>query len=570
MKTAPEIPSDSLTELRHENTLLLYQTATLSQAISSLEQEQDRLGQTISSLEQEQDRLGHENQQLTQEKDRLGHENQQLEQEKDQLGQKNQQLAQDNELLGFRLAQLERMLFGSKRERFIPQEHPAQLSLDFDVAEAVIDAQIQEDKQRISYERKKVRKPHPGRGILPSHLDVNEIIIAPKEDVSDMVCIGREVTDELGYTPARLFINRYIRYKYMSKEDDQFTQRQVIADLERPMPKCIASPELIANILVDKYVYHIPIYRQLQKFTHVGIHINASTADSWLALVAPHVRPIYPVLKTYVLSSGYLQADESPIKVQDSNKPGATHQGYMWVYRDPLKQAVFFDYHKGRGQEAPQKYLTQYKGYLQTDAYGAYDQFGKNPDIIQLGCWAHARRYFEKALDNDRQRASTVLQMIQLLYIHERHARENLFTPQERHAHRLEKSLPILNQIGTYISQHRMSVLPKSPIAKAFEYCTAIWDRLMNYLKDGNLEIDNNGIENAIRPLALGRKNYLFAGSHDAAQNIAMYYSLFETCKMHSINPYKWITYIINHINQTKTSQLKNLLPQFIDKNLLD
>jgi hypothetical protein len=242
----------------------------------------------------------------------------------------------------------------------------------------------------------------------------------------------------------------------------------------------------------------------------------------------------------------------------------------MWGYHAPLLHSIFFDYNKGRGEKAPQKYLTDFKGYLQTDGYAVYDQFEQqNPDIIHLSCWAHARRYFDKALSNDKERASVVLLLIQELYAVERKARENALSPQKRHELRLEESLPILNKIGKYLADNRNNLLPKSPIGQAFMYCLNRWDNLMNYLKDGNLEIDNNLIENSIRPIALGRKNYLFAGSHEAAQNIALFYSFFGTCKKNNINPHKWLAYVIRKILDTKTSELKNLLPQFIDKNLL-
>ena len=471
--------------------------------------------------------------------------------------------------LKFQIAQLKRMLFGSKRERFESNTHPDQLTLPFDIEDAKIECAIAIDKQQVSYERNKTSKPHPGREVLPSHLPVVEIVLEPSEDVSEMTFIGNEITEELEYTPAKLYVNRYVRPKYISKEDETGAQKQVIAELDRPMPKCIAGPNLLSNIVVDKYVYHLPIYRQLQRFIQDGVHIKSSTIDSWLSLVARHIRPLYAVHKAYILEAKYLQVDESPIKVLDRDKPGATHQGYMWVYHAVMQKAVFFDYNKGRGQNAPQKNLSGFAGYLQTDGYAVYEQFGRMADIVHLSCWAHARRYFDKALDNDNALASTAMHLIQKLYDIERTAREQELTAEQRKELRLKKSLPILNEIGKHIADNRNKVLPRSPIGKAFDYCIHRWDNLMNYLKDGNLEIDSNLIENSIRPLALGRKNYLFAGSHNAAENIAMYYSFFATCKKHDIHPQKWLAYVIRNINDTKPSKLKYLLPQFIDKNLV-
>jgi transposase len=530
--------------------------------LKKLEKENIFLGKTLAEKENEVEILTDINHTLEVKADAL-------EVKADALEVKAEKLEITVEDLKFQLAQLKRMLFGTKRERFESNDHPEQLKLEFDIEENELKEAIVAEKEKISYERNKAKKSHPGREALPSHLPVVEITLEPSEDVSQMTCIGNEITDELEYTPAKLYINRYIRPKYITKENEAGNQKQVIAELDRPMPKCIAGPDLLANIVTSKYVYHLPIYRQLQRFMQEGVHVKSSTMDSWLSLVAKHVRPLFAVHKAYILRANYLQVDESPIKVLDRDKPGATHQGYMWVYHSVMQKSVFFDYNKGRGQTAPLKNLSEFSGFLQTDGYAVYDQFGKKENITHLSCWAHARRYFDKAKDNDLTRTSFILNLIQKLYAIERFIREQESTPDKRKEIRLTESLPILNEIGKYIADNRNKVLPRSPIGKAFEYCTHRWDNLQNFLLDGNLEIDSNLIENAIRPLALGRKNYLFAGSHDAAENIAMYYSFFATCKKHEINPEKWFAFIIRNINDTKTSELKNLLPQFIDKSQL-
>jgi len=478
-------------------------------------------------------------------------------------------LTEEIEVLKFQLAQLKRMVYGSKSERFESNEHPDQLTIPFEFDDDKTVAIIEADKQQITYERSKPAKPHPGRLQLPSHLPVVEHIHEPKEDVSGMTYIGNEITDRLEYIPAKYYIDRDIRKVYITKEDETGAQKQVISPLDHPIPKCIAGPGLLSQIMVDKFVYHMPLHRQIQRFKQEEVHIPASTVDSWFSLTSNHVRPLYAVHKAYILENPYLQVDESPIKVQDRDKPGATHQGYMWVYHAPMQNAVFFDYHKGRGLDAPLKNLSTFKGYLQTDGYAVYEHFARNEGVTHLGCMAHARRMFEKALENDKLIASTVLLWIQDLYKIERIAREEGLSVHKRHELRLELALPVLNELSKYIADNRHNVLPKSPIGKAFYYCILRWDSLMNYLKDGNLEIDNNLIENSIRGLALGRKNYLFAGSHHGAENIAMFYSFFCTCKKHDINPQKWLEYVIRNINDTKKSQLKYLLPQFINKALL-
>ena len=495
--------------------------------------------------------------------------------EKDAIISKNGsdllKLSAELEAEKFKYAQLQRMIFGSKRERFVSSSFPEQLKLDFEPKAMEIEQAVKAEREaiRIAYERKKVKKAHPGRMALPSHLPVVETIIEPVEDTTGMVCIGQEITDELDYTPAELHINRTIRPKYITKENELGNQKQVIAELNRPINKCIASAALLSMIFTDKFIFHLPYYRIQQRIGQMGASIPTSTFESWVKLGAQHIKPLFAVHRMYVFSEIYQQIDESPIKVQDKDKPGTLHQGYMWVRYVPLSKGVLFEYYKGRSPNEPLRDLAKFKGYVQTDGYVGYTHLSEKSGITHLSCWAHARRYFDKALSNDKDRASIVLKQIQILYAIEALAREANMTNEQRHELRLEKSLPIINEIGSYINKEKNKVLPKSPIGVAFDYCANRWISLQNYLKDGMLEIDSNLIENSIRPLALGRKNYLFAGNHEAAENIAMFYSFFGTCKKNEIDPLKWLTYVINNINDTKDSQLKDLLPQFIDKTLL-
>ena len=481
-------------------------------------------------------------------------------------------LTADLEAVKFQNEQFQRMIFGAKRERFVPTVDFYQLSLEFEPKAVEIEETVKKEREliRVEYERKKPKKKHHGRLALPSHLPVKETVIEPSEDTTGMICIGKDVTDELDYTPAKLHINRTIRPKYITKEDENCTQKQVIAELNRPIPKCIASASLLSMIFTDKFIFHLPLYRIRQRIIRMGVPLPSSTLESWVRLGAQLLKPLYAIHRLHVFSEVYQMIDESPIKVQDRDKPGACHQGYMWVRYAPLSKSVLFEYYKTRSSKKPINDLYTFKGYIQTDGYSGYTYLTLLQGITHLSCWAHARRYFEKALKNDQMRASKIMKLIQLLYAIEALARESEISYEERHALRLDKSLPIINEIGQYINQEKNKVLPKSPIGKAFEYCSNRWISLQNYLKNGMLEIDSNMVENSIRPLALGRKNYLFAGSHDAAEDIAMFYSFFTTCKKNNIDSQKWINYVIQNINDTKTSKLKYLLPQFIDKNLFE
>jgi len=478
-------------------------------------------------------------------------------------------LTTDLEASRFQNDQLRRMIFGSKRERFESMIDSHQLALEFEPKAAEIEEAVKAEREliQVAYERQKPKKEHPGRMALPSHLPVVETIIEPSEDTTDMVCIGREITEELDYTPAKLHINRIIRPKYITKEDERGNQKQVIAELNRPIPKCIASAALLTMIFINKYIYHLPLYRTLNQIRQMGVSLPSSTLESWVKLGAQLLQPLYAIHRLHVFREIYQMIDESPIKVQDRDKLGACHQGYLWVRYAPLSKSALFEYYKSRSTKGPIDDLSTFSGYIQTDGYSGYTYLASLHGITHLSCWAHARRYFDKALENDHERSSHVMKLIQLLYAIESLARESEMSHQERHVLRLDKSLPIINEIGQYIQQERNKVTPKSPIGKAFEYCANRWISLQNYLTNGMLEIDSNLVENSIRPLALGRKNYLFAGSHDAAKDIAMFYSFLATCTKNNIDPHNWLTYVIQNINDTKTSQLKNLLPQFIDKN---
>lgn len=313
--------------------------------------------------------------------------------------------------LQFELAQLRRMIFGSKSERFIASQNQEQLTIPFDIDQDQLAEVIALETQQITYEREKTNnQKHLGRLDLPSHLPVNEIILQPLEDVSQMKFIGNEITDELEYIPGKLVINRYIRGKYITKEDQNQQQEVKIASLDfRPINKCIAGNNLLTQIVVDKYIDHLPIYRQLQRFSREGVTIASSTIESWQSLLAQLLRPLYQVHKHYTINNGYLQVDESPIKVQDKDKIGATHNGFMWVYRAPIPNLVYFEYQKGRAMEFPQNALKEFSGYLRTDGYAGYNQIGQRVNVTPLGCWAHARRKFEKALDYNHQQASFVI-----------------------------------------------------------------------------------------------------------------------------------------------------------------
>ncbi len=458
--------------------------------------------------------------------------------------------------LKFRLSELNRLIFGAKSERFIPVD-PQQINI-FELPEE--EKQIKQ--QQITYTRSKAEdKKQAIRLELPAHLPRRTEVIEPENLPENAKKIGESITEVLEYEPATLYVRSIVRPKYIVSSDDEHTQI-TIADLPSlPIPKGNAGASLLAYILVSKFVDHLPFYRQVQMFKRQNVTIAESTVNGWFNATCKLLVPLYEVLKQVLLSANYLQADETPISVLTQDKPRATHKGYHWVYYDPVDKLVMFDYRKTRGREGPNDILKFFAGHLQTDGYGVYTNLDIKSNIILLACMTHARRKFEHAKDNDYDRASYALKYIQSLYEIEREAQDKEMNFEQIKELRQEKAVPILKEMESWLKEEIYQVLPQSAIGKAMSYTLSLWERLKRYTEDGRFQIDNNLIENSIRPVALGRKNYLFAGSHEAAQQAAMLYSLLATCKINNIEPFAWLKHVLTVIPDYPANRLHELLP---------
>jgi transposase len=460
-----------------------------------------------------------------------------------------------------RVAQLERMLFGRKSERFVDDNQASQPTLFSDM-EAPSVAVEEPVKEQITYERTKskgAKKPHPGRNELPESLPREEVIIEPQEDVSDMVCIGRDITEELEYEPARLYVKRYVRPRYARPNGEGVVQAKLPA---RPIEKGIAGPHLLAQIITDKYVDHLPLYRQAKRYERAGMRIPDATLGDWLSKSMQLIDVIYQRIREKVLKSGYLMGDETTIRVLQSEKKGSTHLGYYWVYLDPVARLPLFIYQKGRAAAYPAEDLRAFKGYLQTDGYEGYEKLATlHLHIVLLACWAHARRKFEEALSVERDKASAVMRLIQELYAIERYCREQKMTAEQRLQQRQAQAVPVLEKIKEQLEHLVLTLTPKNPLAQAAAYTLKRWSKLTIYTQNGQLEIDNNLVENSIRPVAVGRKNYLFAGSHESAQRAAVAYTILAACKSAGINPTTYLADVLRQLPTRKANDLDDLLP---------
>ena len=497
--------------------------------------------------------LSEENETLSKEKERLNTQYTSLHSQNNDLQKENFELKEENQWL-------KRQIFGSKRERYVAAD-TGQLQIWEDIGQGDHDEQQESGEEQETDEKvvKKRQKKRPSRAVLPGHLKRQEEIIEPSGDVSGGKKIGEEVTEILEYEPGSLYVKRFVRPKYALGED----KGVCIGELpSMPVPKGNVGPGLLAHLTVSKYGDHLPFYRQHQILERLGISIAESTINDWFAAGCQLLEPLYEVLRGQVQRSDYLMGDETPIPVLDSRKKGATHQGYHWVYYSPLDKLVCFDYREGRARDGPAQFLKGFQGYLQTDGYQAYDQFDKDPNIRLLGCMAHARRKFEHAQTNDRKRADYALQQIQKLYKIERRAKEEGLSYEARKELRKQEAMPILEQMGQWLQKQQNQVLPKSAIGKAITYSSGLWNRLMRYTEDGRFEIDNNLVENSIRPVALGRKNYLFAGSHKGAYRAAIIYSFLGTCKQNGVDPFRWLRNVFTRLPDQPVTRLEELLPQ--------
>lgn len=475
-----------------------------------------------------------------------------LVQTQQELAAENLLLRQEITFLKEELAQLKRLIFGSKKERFIPA-HSDQQSL-FDLQQT----QVAPETETVTYEREKpVHKGQAKRLLLPAHLPRKEETIYPEGiDVDNCTKIGEKVTEVLEYTPGKFYVQKTVRPVY--KQNNEIVVAQLPTQV---IPSGNAGASVLAYLMVSKFMDHLPFYRQVQIFKREGMVIPESTITGWYRKTSELLMPLYEVMLDHIKSVDYIQADESPIPVLSVDKPGSTHKGYQWVFLLPKAKMVIFKYDQSRGQCVPEEILEDFSGCLQTDGYAGYNQQGKRSEITHIACMAHVRRKFDEAKENNLALASHALEQIQLLYRIEREASEALLSADQVATLRQQKAIPILNDLKTWLDEQYPKALPKSAIGKAIAYSLKFWPQLTAYTQNGDWQIDNNAVENKIRPLALGRKNYLFAGSHQAAQQAAMMYSLLGTCKINGIEPLEWFTDTLRKLPDTKISQLHQLLP---------
>lgn len=479
------------------------------------------------------------------------------------------------------LAKYAQMLFGQKTERVRLPEKPEELTgslfeqemdpqeqarLDKEAAKATAE---QEKAVHVAAHERKVRKP-----IDTSRLEVKEEHLYPElENKEDYTEMAPEVTDSLVLVPKRMYIRRIIRHKFVlrSRLQMEHPERQAfrIAALPAsPLHKCMADASLLADIIISKYHYHLPFYRVIGSYKELGVSISPSTINDWFKAVVGKLKPIYDLLRAHVLACDYVQVDESTLPVIDNEKHRAV-KGYVWSVVNVMRGDRFFFYeHGSRSTRVAMGLLKEFKGAIQSDGYCVYEHFEGMEGKKLLGCWAHARRKFFEARRENEKLADEALFYIGKLYEAENDAdkldeADGKPDYERRKAMRQEKAYPEIRKFERWMEVSLLKCPPKSLMEEAISYTYKIIKKLSMYVTDGRYKIDDNMVENSIRPLAIGRKNYLFCGDDDAAQRAAVVYSLLATCRARGVDERTWLEDVLRRIPEYELGKkdFSDLLP---------
>lgn len=488
------------------------------------------------------------------------------------LTEENAALRLENRLLREKVDLLIRRIFGKSSEHLDEQQLMLLLQGGDDGAKkeeascaspGALEAEIaQRDK-----EPKAARPRREREARVPEHLPAVDEVIEPEEVTAAPEAwrhIGEEVTEQLDYEPARFLRRRIIRRKYVKRDEPH--QPPIIAPLNLLQERSIAAPGLLAQIIVAKYCDHLPLHRQEQIYaTRHGIAIPRQSMARWLAQAADWLRPLHEEIHTGVMAGGYVQIDETPVEYLSPGN-GETRQGYLWACKRPGGD-VSFTWATSRAAQFLERVLpADFSGTVQCDGYAAYPAFARRSEgrITLAACWAHARRKFHEAAESDPQHAGWVLLQIQHLYRIEKQLRETRAGPRQRQARRASESRMIVERLRRALARmkHGRRHLPKSAMGRALDYALTHWSMLCVYLEDGRIEIDNNPVERAIRPTAIGKKNWLFIGEAGAGQRSAILYTIIEACRSRGIDPQSYLRDVLTRLPTLTNRQIKEVTPE--------
>jgi transposase len=467
--------------------------------------------------------------------------------------------------LSTQLEALKRRLFGRRSEKLDADQLLLELGSWLAAQAASEDsAEPAVTLPELGPEEAPAKKGH-GRSRLPVNLPRHRTEYHPaptdqtcRECHSSLRRIGEEVTEQLEYVPASLFIREHARIKYACPHCEG---NVVIGSLPlQPIAKGLPGPGLLAHVVTSKYADHLPLNRLEGIFQRHGLELSRKTLCDWVGASATLLAPVVEVMKAEVLASRKIHTDDTTVPVLERGRD-STRTGRLWVYvGDEEHEHIVFDYTPDRSRDGPLRFLAGYKGYLQADAYGGYDALYAGQEVLEVACWAHARRKFFDALKSDSPRASMALAFIRHLYAIEKQARSG--DSEQRRTLRASEAQPVLDRFQAWLNQEVKTALPKSPLGQAIAYTQSQWKALTRYVEDGILEIDNNRAERALRRIAIGRKNWMFAGNDEGGRRAAILYSLVASCASLKVNPYAYLRDVLERLPACPTADLKNLTPK--------
>jgi transposase len=466
---------------------------------------------------------------------------------------------------------LRKKVFGKMSEKNLPSDpmqEPTLFDNEMTISEALaIDVQKAKDEEIITRTITVKAGKDNRKALDTTKLPVEEEHLYPENITEEYVEIAPEVTDTLAIQPAKMYIKRIVRHKFVLKSSLQIKEPEKQTFKIAPLPlapihKCMASSSILADIIIEKFFYHMPFYRVIQKYKELGVSISSSTMGDWYAAACEKLKILYDKLKDDVFNSDYIQVDESTLPVIDNEKHRAV-KGYMWVVRNANTGDAIYHYDFGsRSTETALKLLKDFNGAIQTDGYQAYDRFEGMKGKKMLGCWAHTRRKFFDALSENKKLAEEGIAFIGKLYQIENETRE--LSDEERAVRRQRESYQIILDFEVWLQDTSTKVIKNGRMFKAIQYAYGLLPRLSRYVQNGKYNIDNNLIENVIRPLAIGRKNYLFCGNADAAIRAGIIYSLITSCKAAEVEPRIWLEDVLGKLPLYESSgkDVSELLPR--------
>ena len=474
-------------------------------------------------------------------------------------------VSRDSEIeqLKLLIAKLRRMQFGRSSEKLDRQIEQLELRLEaLQQNDAEMVAAMPEQVASVESVSRSARRP------LPAHLPREVRTHLPKQEAcpdcgGELHKLGEDVSEVLERIPSRLQVIRHVRVKLVCGCCERIVQA---AAPSRPIDRCMAGPGLLAHVLVSKYGDHLPLYRQSEIYAREGVELDRSTLADWVAGSSRLLEPLVEVLRRHVLSGSKLHADDTPVPVLAPGL-GKTKTGRLWTYvrddrraGDNTPPAVWFSYSPDRKGEHPQTHLSQFTGILQADGYAGFAEIYEAGRIQEAACWAHVRRkFYDLQLAHKSPVAAEALERIAALYAIEKQIQGR--SPEERGEIRDKRSRPLLGSLKQWLEETLSKLSRKSDTAVAVRYALGRWEALMRYCDDGRVEIDNNAAERALRAVALGRKNYLFAGSDKGGDSAATIYSLIGTAKLNGIDPESYLRNVLSRISDHPINCIEELLP---------